>query len=284
MSGKKEVSKPTPPKESYLHEHGFHRLSFSTGEMVTAISAQTWSEYLSHLKRINAQDKLVVSPELMTFTGRPLREVGQTKQIIKGRINQVETFSLQYPNTTFILGTPTFNTSRPRNSVLFIKQGKIVAQTHKRSGATQEEQDVFDLPVHEKPSSIPDTDIGILICSDLAMASFLSRPHFNDKFLNQTLKTAGQASFINTQPTFLHSQTKKLIIPSCWGVGGNKKLMTTREVNKYYQVQLRNLSWALFNSSKIEEIIMVDRTIVSSPRSKSSNATKPLNGLIQKHI
>ena len=277
-----ETRRPTHPKESYTHEHGLHRLNFSSGETVTAVSAQTWSGYLSYLKQINRRDKLVVSPELMTFTGRPLHEVSKARDEIENRIDEIKKFSIQHPNTTFLLGTPTFEMTKPRNSILVIKVGEVIGQTHKRSGATAKERDNFDLPVEELPMIIPGTDIGVLICADLATTSIFLRPGQDQEIFNEALRRSGRESFVGKQPTFLHPQTKKLILPSCWGVGGNQQLIKPGDANNYYKLQLRNLAWSLFENSKLEEIIIVDRTPIMPPNLQPFTSTKPYNGIIQK--
>lgn len=279
---KLETNRPSPPQESYIHKHGLHRLTFSSGEVVTAISAQTWSEYLSYLKQINKQDKLVVSPELITFAGQPLHQVGESKKKIESRINQITDLSTQYPNTTFLLGTPSFKTPKPRNTILVIENGQVLGKTHKRSGATQAERNNFNLPVEEPPFLIPGTNIAVLICSDLATSSLYSRPHLDKDIFNTTLERIGRESFIDKNPTFIHTHAKKLILPSCWGVGGNQELMKPRDANSYYHLQLRNLAWALFNNSQLEEIIIVDRTPIMSTKDQPYTPTKPYNGLIQK--
>lgn len=268
-----------PPKETYNFSHGIHRYKLHDDTLVTAVSAQTWSEYIKYLSQITDKDRLVVSPELMTFTGQPLAEVNSARQTIEKRIEEIKEMSKKRKQVLFLLGTPTFPAKgKPRNSILYIQNGKIIGSTNKRSGVTPAERDYFDLPAEEPAALIPGTNIGVLICADLSTASLYMQPNLNDR----TLKMAGRENLIGSKPTFLHPNAKSLLLPSCWGIGANKSFLKHTSPDEYYRHQLRTTATHVFNRSQLEEIVVIDRIPLVGEELKPLTSTKPYNAFLQR--
>ena len=258
-------------------EHGVHRYQFGN-EMVVAVSAQTWADFTDSLSKVAADDRLVVSPELMTFTGQPLDELMDTRQIIENRVEELKEASKEHPQALFLLGTPTFPPKgKPRNSVLFIKNGREVGQTNKRSGATQTERENFDLLAEEQAVLVPGTNIGILICADLPTITIFRSDNEDD-----LLRLLGRENFIGKTPTFIHPKARSLLVVSCWGVGGNRDFMRLGEANTYYLAQLRGVVAHIMRVyPQIEEVLQVDRTPLMEKDDLPYTPTHPFNAHFQ---
>jgi len=273
-----ERARRLPFEETSNFDNGVYRYHLGD-EMITAISAQTWAGFTSFLSRTTSEDKFIVSPELMTFTGQPLGEVDQTREIIGVRVGEIKEASKNYSQTLYLLGTPTFPPrGKPRNSVLFIKNGREVGQTNKRSGATPAEREHFDLLVEEPAALVPETDIGILICADLPTASI-----FGLKNEEEILRLIGRESFIGKNPTFIHPKARNLLVVSCWGVGGNRDLMRPGEANAYYLAQLRGVVAHIMRMyPQIEEVLHVDQVPLMRKEDLPFTPTHPFNALFQR--
>lgn len=280
MGNKQEGRKPPAIRENYAPSHGIHRWSLKTGEVITAISARTWNDFANHPPGLTNEDKIVISPELMTFTGQPLDQVTSLRDEIEMRIDEIKRISARHPETTFVLGSPTFGQAkRPRNSAIFAKSGQILGITNKRSGATPAEKEAFDLPVNEPPTLIPQTQISALICCDLATQSILGRGMEKDEKL---LALIGREEFFGFESSLVHPEAKTLVVPSCWGIGGNKELIG-KDPDEYYRLQLRNTAWqVLWQNPQIEEIVVVDRTPLVGEELRSITPSRPFNAHFQR--
>lgn len=267
-------------KETYNPTHEVHRYRLRGGEVVAAVSAQTWPEFINHLSQIGDDDNLVVSPELMTFTGQPLVEVDSARQLIETRVNEVRERSKKHPNSVFLLGTPTFpETGKPRNSVVYIRGGEIIGCTNKRSAPTYQEREYFDLPAEEPPALVPGTSIGVLICADLATTSLYLRLGSPSE---QALRMVGRASLIGKKPTFIHPKAKSLVLPSCWGVGGMREFIEPGNADSYYRAQLRAIAAHVLRDTPVQEIVVSDRVPVVGEELKPSTPTKPCNAFLER--
>lgn len=280
--GQVEKSPPVFPKETYKREHGIYRWQLSSGNKVTALSAQTWQAFSSLLRRITIEDEIIVSPELMTFAGQPLETVLDTKEDIQGRVSEVLTFSKKFPNSFFLLGTPTFDKSeKPKNSVVFIKNGVVIGSTSKRSGATEEERSNFSFVANEPPALVPGTKLGLLICSDVSTASI----SFNEdtQRLKRVLELSHKDNLIGIKPTLIDPVAEDLIVPSCWGVGGNLNWMRGFDPDDYYRLQLRNISFYVFSQhNTLREIVIIDRVPLMEEWLQRFTPDKPYNALLQR--
>ncbi len=267
-------------RETQRFTHGVHRFQLADNQMVTAISAQTWSEFIGYLSQITEEDKLVVSPELMTFTGQPLEEVMETRKTIENRVDEVGKKSEEYPQTLFLLGTPTFpEKGKPRNSVAFIQNGTIVGQANKRSGGSAAEYENFDLVTEEPAVLVPETGIGLLICADLSSLSILESPR-----AEEILRRIGRVNMIGANPAnFIHPEAKSLLVISCWGVGGRRRLIKPGKADEYYLVQLRGpVDKVMKTFPQIKEVLNVDRIPLMAEKDLPYTPTHPFNAFYKR--
>lgn len=184
------------PKESYVLEYGVHRFKLSDGTTITGVSSSDWKDYITLLNEIIPKDTVVVSPELITYTGKPFWKIQKSRGEIEEKIQYLTNFSRKFPETIFLLGTPTFTneSEKPRNSIVVVRNSEIIAITNKRSGATPEESENFDMIANEKPLLIPETNIAILICADMPTATMYLRPMGSE--LNRVLAMSGKTNLI----------------------------------------------------------------------------------------
>lgn len=271
------TSRRLPPKETYYRESGVQRYTLTNGITITGVSARTWQDFMSLLSQINEGDRVVVSPELMTYPHEPSKDSLDSEELVGKRVDEVRKFSKKLPQTTFVIGTPTFDSGKkPRNSAVFIKKGEVVATTHKRSAATKEEKKYFEMVPEENPMVIPDTDTAFLICADMPTARLYLDQNLSAE-RKRLLKMSGKEDLIGKNPKFLPDGAKSLVVISCWAIGSifaeapSFKAMA----DEYYRLELRNTTWNLMLNSNIEEVVVVDR-------SPDINLTKPLNGILKK--
>lgn len=266
---------------TYYHTYGVFRFPIKEqGEenrtpAVTAVSAHTWSHFRHLLAtKISAVDRLVVSPELITVAGEMFDGYRyRIKRLVEERVGELLRFSQRYPETIFLLGTPTFrHDHKPKNSVVFVQSGKVLGQTNKRSSATEWERTAFELVAEEPAVLVPQQGtIGVLICADLATTSIHRLCHSEE-----VLRECGRGNMIGVNPTFIHPSAKILIVTSCWGVGGNKRLGAgVPNPTAYYQAQLGAISRRVLTYyPNLEKIIVVDRA--------PNNRQTPINGVFEK--
>lgn len=265
-------------EEKYERSYGIYRWDLRDGISLTVISSAGWTDFAKDLDLITSTDQLVVSPELITSTEFDFDKVGEARVLIEGRVNQVRKISAQHPETTLLLGTPIFqDEGKPKNGVIIIKAGDIIGQTAKRSGTTDWERDNFRFDPEEAPILIPGTNLGILICSDLGVASVYLR-QFRNK--DEILTKSGHTNLVGFNPKFIHPDSRAIIVPSCWGIGSITDHIGNMPADEYYRLQLRNISMAILRSiNQINQIAIVDRAPIVDAALKESVTSKPINAL-----
>lgn len=268
-------------EEDYKREYGVHRWNLKNGPRFAALSAHGWTDFVDLVKQIEPGDLLAASPELITATELASDSVIEDRTTIEKRVDVIKMLSSKRPDTTFLLGTPVFDgREKPANSILYIKAGEIIGRTSKRSGVAPWEKANLRFNPEEPPSLIPGTNLGVLICSDFALASLYLRPETN-RSLEQILKWSGHENLISTTPTFLHPEAGSLIMSSSWGIGGMAGLNKVMTPDRYYELQLRNTAaFLLRDAPQLTQIIVVDRAPDIDPASDPTVATKPINALL----
>jgi hypothetical protein len=256
--------------QEYRLNHGIHHWCLPEGSLA-AVSASTWTDFRELMEQIDERSPFVVSPELITAAEEGSDIVDPV--IIQKRICELQDISQRVPDTTILLGTPSFESrGKPKNSVLYLRDGNVIGQTHKRAPATQWERDNFTFEAEEPPSIIPGTSMGVLICSDLALISLYDRPSYD---LNATLRLIGKSNLIGKAPRFIHDEAQSLVVVSCWGVGS--QFGRGYDPDEYYQFQLQCIAASVLrNTEQIRQIVMVDRTSASSG-SDDFHASIPFN-------
>ncbi len=269
------------PSETYSRCEGTCRHSLADGTELVSLSANTWEAYLDLLGRdIVATDRVVASPELITYNGGRFEDLKVNRYEIEDRITMVVDRSTNYPNTTFLLGTPLFvDENKPRNSVILIKNGEIVGATSKRCGATPEENKYFEMVAEEAPMVIPGTNTSLLICSDLAIAGFLLE--YEPEKVETVLRVAGKENLIGKRVRVVDGLSTSAIVVSCWGVGA-KFLKEEKYVDEYYKNQLVASAWRLMRNTRVKEVVVVDRVPLNMPVEVQKLPPKsPYNGVIR---
>jgi hypothetical protein len=279
MYWEKEVRKYEQlPEEWYFRDTGVFGASFETGVEIAGVSANSWEEYQGYLDKVKPSDKYVVSPELITCAGMSFEDLVRNESLINNRIEEVVVFSKKYFDTCFLLGTPLFVNVKPRNSVLVIKAGEIVGVTNKRHGATNEENDYFEMIAEEPPLLLPDENVGLVICSDLALASLYAGT--DQMMVDEVLRISGKTDLIGKSVSILPSGVSSLLLVACWGVGS--RFVEEGEQDQYYKNQLMSIAWRVMRNSGVREMIVVDRVPTNlSDELMKVTPTKPYNGVIR---
>lgn len=256
--------------QEYRLTHGIHHWSLPEGTLA-AVSASTWTDFRALMEQVDESSPFVASPELITTADDEMDIIDPA--VIQARIRELQDISKRIPDTTILLGTPSFEGGgKPKNSVLYLRDGSVIGQTHKRAPATQWERDNFTFEAEETPSVIPGTSMGVLICSDLALISLYDRPSYD---LNATLRLIGKSNLIGKTPRFIHEEAQSLVVVSCWGVGS--QFGRGSDPDEYYQFQLRCIAAnVLRDIEQIKQIVMIDRTSASSD-SDDFHASVPFN-------
>lgn len=265
-------------EQDYRREYGVHRFDLKNGIRLAALSAHGWKNFLAQLQAVKPDDDLAVSPELITTTELETNDVSTVRPTVEKRFEEIRAITLQFPNTTFLLGTPVFEgEGKPTNSIVYIKAGQIIGQTAKRSGIAAWEKTNFRFEPEEPASLIPGTDIGVLICSDLPLADLYQSPPIQD--LNRVLELHNRRDLVGKNPTFIHPDTRNLVVASCWGIGGRYNILE-EDPDEYYKRELRNTSFGLLRvAPKISQIAVVDRAPDIDPALDKTIATRPINAL-----
>lgn len=271
-----EKQKFLPPDEVYFRETGVHRHELNDGTKITGVSANSWEEYVEMLNLITPEDKLVVSPELITHAGGSFVRMWRFREIVNTRLDWMLGFSEVKRDTIFIVGTPLFlDEGKPRNSAVLIKNGEIIGVTNKRSGATIEERENFELVAEEPPFIIPGTNTSLLICADLPTASLYAS--VEPRLITRNLELSGRKYLIGKDVKLIYEDTSSVLVISCWGVGGS--WVRAGEADEYYRYQLRNFSWRLMRDTNVQEIAVVDRVPIAEDMSLTP--LYPYNGVIR---
>lgn len=145
-------------------------------QTVSVVSQPSWELFCSSIRASSRQSlgTIALGPELITFPDG-LKAIPHQRELIEDRVNQLRMISLDYPETTFVFGTPTFDDSRngskghrPSNSVLFVQKGWVLAQHNKQYPSLGAgEKDVFTFEQEETLDHTIDPSIAALVCSDI---------------------------------------------------------------------------------------------------------------------
>lgn len=267
-----------PLTETYYRETGIQRYVLSDNTEIVGVSENTWDEFYSRLKETLVSDRIVASPELITFAGESFEDLETKAQTVNERVSEVKMFSKTRPKTTFIIGTPIYvDKGKPRNGALLISNGEIVGVTSKKSGATAEENKYFEFVAEEPSLIIPGTKTSLLICSDLVTADMIIST--DETKLVRTLELSNRGHLTGKNVQLLTPDTTSVLVIACWGVGG----LYVKEggADSYYGVQLRNTAERIMKGTKIKEVVIVDRVPeYESDELQKITPDKPYNGII----
>ncbi len=276
---KEELFYPGLPSAEYFRSTGVFRAKLESGVEIVGVSGNTWEEYSDLLKSVSPTDRFVASPELITSAGMSFDEMAENTNLINQRIEELVNFSTDFKETVFVLGTPLFVNERPRNSVLVIKAGEIVGVTNKRFGATDEENQFFEMIPEETPLLLPNTNTAIVICSDLVLASMYAG--YTEDIIREILRLSGKEDLIGRGMKVIPNGADSILLVSCWSVGG--RFVAEGQADEYYRNQLRNITWRLMRETPVKEMVIIDRVPTNLPDEVMRlTPTRPYNGVLKK--
>ena len=265
------------PNGEYFRGTGVFRASVERELEITGISANSWEEYWGLLDLVSTNDKYIVSPELVTCAGVNFANLAKNENLINERIDSVIELSKGFKDSYFLLGTPLFVNEKPRNSVLVIKNGDVVGVTNKRYGATELENEFFEMIPEETPLLLPESQTPIVICSDLALASLRTE---DEEIFEGVLRLSGRSGLIGKQIQVLPQEAKSVLVVACWATGG--RFVEEETKDDYYKNQLLGISSRIMLRTSVSEVMVVDRVPVNLPEEQMRlTPSEPYNGLIR---
>lgn len=265
-------------QERYQRIYGVHRWRLSLGQTITSLSAPSWEEFAQLLSELQDQDQVVVSPELITIAGLPWGQLHTYRNLVNQRIALIANYSQKKPLIIFIIGTPTFSgDGKPKNSALFLKNGKTIAITHKRINATRDELQAFEM-MPEEPPILLNNNIGVLICADMGMAALVrSQGWTKDR---RFLELLGSEYLFGKTLTPIHANSQTLIVLACWGVRDFSLFKVSDNPDEHFQIQLRNIAWGVLRDfPNLCNIVVIDRL---PGNNNGFTPKRPFNALIQR--
>ena len=250
----------------YEREYGQHDFTLEGGDEVSVISHPTWEAYWQQLQNASFLGRVVLSPELIT-SPRPEDGDVDPRELIETRIAQVRDFSRGHPDSTFALGTATFQhtagSDRPANSLVFISRGGQVAQTNKTLSMYPAEQQVFTLRQERR---VPLSVLGMsaMICSDLITET--SRLELLEPWLTHSDNPA-PASKIDMNST-------TALLSACWATALDSALNVDPEQRFRIQLEARIIN--LFRQRPaLRDLVIADRVAPGVD-------VKPFNGIFSR--
>ena len=266
-------------REDLRLSYGIHR--FRLGELsVAALSARNWDEYATFLSDFSDDDvQVTVSPELITGVCDLPETAKEQRKTVNSHIAHVLDVSGRNRHSLFLLGTAFYDSEEglPTNSVLVVKDGRVAGRTNKRTQILGSEKENFVAMPSELPYTIPGTDVGILICSDLPrQVLFLAHRRFAESGKDGVVWDGkSMADAVGCVDPFV----RHLIIVSCWGVGGRTRGAPDPDV--YYRNSALDHMRRLIHRSSVESILMVDR---APSLMGGFVTTRPLNMLVERVV
>lgn len=129
----------------------FHPEQLSSETPTVGVSANTWSEYMDLIRQAAAQaaadhptHRLVfVSPELMTTAGVDLPEIPNQRDMVNGRLTELEKLSTSMPTAELVVGTPEYHPDGIYNSLVIIQNGTRRILERKRTIFSSAERGTF---------------------------------------------------------------------------------------------------------------------------------------------
>lgn len=153
----------------FYRSYGVHNVSTHAGDSITIVSQPDWDTFAESVASLNTQDvgSLVLTPELITSPDITSRDVWAQQRIIEDRVEDIKGLTRRLPDATLLLGTAAFEhtVEKPRNAVLFLKNGQEVGRTYKAEPTVFEEMELYQ---EARPEEVrkPVAHVASLICSD----------------------------------------------------------------------------------------------------------------------
>jgi hypothetical protein len=233
---------------NYARSYGQHDFVATSGEVVSVVSEPTWESFYRRLESSERLGDFVLSPERITFP-IGLNDIPASQADIERRIADVQELSLERPDTTIVLGTPTFNnpTGRPANSLIFITAGEVAAQTNKGFSTYPAEERVFTLRQATASRTTAQAFAG-MVCSDIL-----------DERTGNGYEVGGEQDSVQK----ITADTRTVLLSACWAiplVGIPEAVMPSGNHESRFRRQLEGRIALLFSRNPgVREVIIADR-------------------------
>lgn len=139
---------------------------------VTIASQPDWESFADVVSVLDPRQigQLVLSPELITVSDLDLSRIATHRHMIEERIENAKEITQRFPEATLLLGTAAFDEpgEKPRNTLLFIQDGREVGRTYKANPIVKQEVETFQ-KVRPYEARKPAAGYMSIICSDLVM-------------------------------------------------------------------------------------------------------------------
>lgn len=226
----------------FTREYTTHDINLPSDERVTVVSDPTWDSCADSLAMLENPGKYILTPELITTVERP-QAIHIDPAVIASRVKDVQEISLEYPDSTILLGTPTGDSpmSKQHNGLLFIRNGNITGQT-------------WGLPPHSQaspgsfyqPTVRPEETVQPVVGSDL-------------------LRYAAQCCLDGQQEAprqnSIGPAAKTILASSCWITPDSVNYPgATQTAAEQYVRQICGLLFE--NCAQLETVVMCDRLAV----------------------
>jgi hypothetical protein len=194
----------------YQRSYGQHEFVTGNGTAVSAISAPSWETYYEKLAASPSLGNIALSPELITTSMDP-EAVAAARYEIAVREVAIKKLSLEFPQTTFVLGTAAFDSpdGRPANSQRFIVDGQVVAQNNKRFSAQLFEKLIFSMRQNDNLPTSNLSNVAGAVCSDIL--GLTTTGSYAENILNE-------GSDEPDPPAIVEDDVDTLIVSACWAV------------------------------------------------------------------
>lgn len=215
--------------------YGVGHLPTTTGDIITTISQPDWEAFIGKLAEFTQCGQqigsLILSPELITSTDIDHGSVADLKTVIEDRVNEATSLTAQIPEATLLLGTVVFDetTVKPRNALVFLKNGIEVGRTHKVTPLGLPEREAFHLSANLRDIQKPKPNTMVIICSDL-----IEHPYIDDEVVT-------------------------LLVSGCWGVPTSRPGWTASPDHRLARGIELSTEELFARHTNLETIVMTDR-------------------------
>lgn len=221
------------PSVVFERSYGVRQIATPSGELITSVSQPDWPTLVQSLGGLARQGagKLITTPELITSTDIDLADLSQHQPRVEDRIAEAKELTRDLPESTLLLGSVAFDPTveKPRNAVLFLRDGEEVGRTYKKFPIGKYER--THLHDTAAPGDIvkPTSNVLNIICSDFA------------------------------EPPQLDDEVDTLLISACWGTPSGYPGVAASPDHRHIEF-INSLSDDLFTQyDQLETIVMTDR-------------------------
>lgn len=252
----------------------FHGSVLQASDTRVIVSAPDWTSMQKALTDNDLGQSVVILPELITIAGeleiKDIAHPEKVQDVLHKNLHAMCEISRLFPNTTYVVGTPVFQHGyhRPFNAVVHIRNGNIHNVAYKYNGVRLE-REFFSFPDNRDPQSVQDGSM--LVCKDLlTLCNGLS--HIPAEKSRKRHPKASADSRL-----FLSDDTRELFVASCWGIGAEGRILSSRNQQDIDKTYIRSLSITV--ARVFEGLPQLQQVIISdivSPFSEPDQSQHPI--------